>query len=71
MAGMRWNDGSDYIYDDQVDGESFARVEVTVEALEENDYRECGVVKRMLYIHERTGLVTASPSGLVEWLEQV
>lgn len=71
MAGMRWDDGDDYIYDRQVDGESFARVEATVEAMVEVGYREWRVVKRTLYVHDRTGLVTADPGRLVKWLEGV
>lgn len=71
MAGMRWNDSSDYIYDEQVEGESFAQVVVTVETLVEGRYRQWVLDNRVLYIHDRTGLVTADPGRLVKWLKGV
>lgn len=65
-----WRDSWDWSFDIDIEGETFASVEVQAKAFEKHGYWanswEAGTAH--LWVHEESGIVTADPTGFARWV---
>lgn len=65
-----WNDAYDFEYEEDINGNRFARIEVSIAATERHGFYtptwQHG--EGTFYVHYESGIVTADPLAFHEWM---